>query len=101
MNVVSERQRQGILPFDLTNDAVVGSNNPISRKASTDDWEAHRKTIIRLYVDEKMGLSAVQDRLREHHDFLNDVSYEADFDAPCRTDCAGIRHRTFKSKPKV
>jgi hypothetical protein len=70
MNVASERQRQGILPFDLMNDAVMGSDNPISRKPNADDWEAHCKTIIRLYVDEKMGLSAIQDKLREDHDFL-------------------------------
>ena len=55
---------------------------------------------IRLYVDEKMELSAIQNRLLRRPRFLNDVSYEADFDAPCRTDCAGIRHRTFKSKLK-
>src|SRR5271169_2820053 len=69
MNVVSERQRQGILPFDLMDNAIMGSDNPISRKPSADDWEAHCKTIIRLYVDEKMGLSAIQDKLRDH-DFL-------------------------------
>ena len=52
------------MPFDLTNDAVVGSDNPISRKASTDDWEAHRKTIIRLYVDEKMQFKTTSRRPR-------------------------------------
>jgi hypothetical protein len=29
------------------------------------------------------------------------VSYDADVDAPCGTDCAVVRHRTFKSKLKA
>ena len=57
------------MPFDLTNDAAMGSYSPIPRKAIADEWERHRNTIIRLYVDENQALSTIRDKLRIDHDF--------------------------------
>jgi hypothetical protein len=56
------------LPCNLVHDAVMGSHEPASRKPTADDWEAHRGNITRLYIDENLALSAIQDRLREDHD---------------------------------
>jgi hypothetical protein len=47
----------------------MGSDGPISRRPTANDWEAHREKIKRLYIDDGLSLSDIQDVLRKSHDF--------------------------------
>jgi Clr5 domain len=48
---------------------AMGSDGSISRKPTADDWEAHREKIKRLYIDDGLSLSDIQDALRQRHNF--------------------------------